>query len=79
MTIGEEVLQTEFLPDSLEHPPEWADKKYNFKVPEGVKKGFLELVDDSYTVVGSAELNLEEYTQVTPGDEVFETQTLFHT
>lgn len=62
----------------MKSPPNWADHKYNFKVPEQVKKGFLELVDDKNNVIGSAELNLDEYISVKQGDEIVETQTLFH-
>ena len=47
-------------------------------MPDGVKRGFLELVDDRNNVIGSTELNLDEYVHVKEGDEVIETQTLFH-
>jgi hypothetical protein len=41
LTIGEEVQETEYQKDSLEKPAAWSDKKYNYKIPEGVSKGFL--------------------------------------
>ena len=61
LTIGEEILETEYQKDSLKKPPVWLDKNYNFKVPQGVTKGLLALIDDRAVVVGQAELNLQEF------------------
>ena len=52
------MQETEYQKDSLEKPAAWSDKKYNYKIPEGVSKGFLQLFDDRGVVVGQAELNL---------------------
>lgn len=77
LTIGEEIRETEFQKDALETPPVWHDTKYNFKVPEGVNKGFLELIDDRGELVGSSELNLHEFTNVKEEDEIIQNETLY--
>lgn len=41
VTVGEEVLQTEYREDLLEAPPIWKDQMLNFKVPEGLNKCLL--------------------------------------
>ena len=56
----------------------WADNAYNFKVPDGVKKGLLQLVDDRNNVVGTHEMALDAYTSVKQGDEIIENVTLYH-
>lgn len=37
------------------------------------------MIDDRNNVIGAAELNLEDYTNVKEGEEIIETQTLYHT
>ncbi len=39
------MLQTDFKEDLLEAPPIWKDQMLNFKVPEGLAKGLLELIN----------------------------------
>ena len=46
-------------------------------MPDGVKRGFLRLVDSQNNTLGQAEINLDNYIHVKEGDEILETQTLF--
>jgi hypothetical protein len=45
LTIGEEVLQTDFKEDILSSPPIWKNQMLNFRIPEGITRGFLELIN----------------------------------
>ena len=38
----------------------------------------MELIDDQNNVIGSAELNLDNYTTVKEGEQIIETQTLYY-
>lgn len=77
LTIGEEIRETEFQKDSLDNPPVWHDTKYNYKIPEGINRGFLELIDDRNSIVGSTELNLQEILTLKEEDEVIQNESLF--
>jgi hypothetical protein len=77
LTVGEEELQTEFKEDVLESPPIWKDQMLNFKVPEGITKGFLELINGNGEEVGSSWLDLSKLLEAKPGDEVFVAEELF--
>ena len=47
-------------------------------MPDNIKEGLLELVDDRNNTIGSAKIDLDEYTSIKQGDELIETQTLFY-
>ena len=76
LTVGQEVRETEFQNDEV-GPPIWKNIPYNVKVPEGVKTGLLQIFDESGDVVGSAELNFDDFMDVKEGEEVIQIQTLF--
>lgn len=49
----------------------------NFKVPEGVGKGFLELINGNGEEIGSTWLDLNKLLESKPGDEIFIAGELF--
>jgi hypothetical protein len=77
VTIGEEVLQTDFKEDLLEAPPAWKEQMLSFKVPEGLAKGLLELVNAKGEEIGSGSIDLNNMLQSKPSDEVIVAEELF--
>lgn len=71
LTIGEEELQTKYQEETPERPPIWKDQMLNFKVPQGVTKGLLEMIDGKGKEIGSSVLDLTKILDSHPGDEIF--------
>jgi hypothetical protein len=77
LTIGEEELQTSYQEETPEKPPIWKDQMLNFKVPEGVTKGLLELIDGKGKEIGSSILDINKILESQRGDEVFVAEEVF--